>query len=128
MDIANVNFFSNVTFYEIQKHGFIQLYIIIIIISRPRSRVKKAIHKVYCTHKDIRFSAYTEGNLDINLIGDGRCDSPGYHLSPGYNAKYGTYTLMDSDSGEILDVMHVGNGENSSGMEKRGFQNYSLIS
>ena len=49
------------------------------------------------------------------MIGDGRCDSP------GYNAKYGTYTLMDSDSGEILDarVIHVGNVDNSTGMEKK---------
>ena len=98
MDIANVKCFSNVTFYKIQKRW-----------RHP------AIHKVYCTHKDIRFSVYTEGNLDISLIGDGRCDSP------GYNAKYGTYTLMDSDR-EILDarVIHVGNVENSSGMEKKG--------
>ena len=52
MDIAHVKCFSNVTFYKIQKRW-----------------LHPAIHKVYCTHKDIRFSAYAEGNLDINLIG-----------------------------------------------------------
>ena len=32
----------------------------------------------------------------INLNGDGRCDSP------GHSAKYGTYTLMDNDSGKVV--------------------------
>ena len=35
------------------------------------------------------------------LIGDGRCDSP------GHSAKYCTYTLMDSDSGKIVDTTVV---------------------
>ena len=33
----------------------------------------------------------------VTLIGDGRCDSP------GHSAKYGTYTLMDSNTGKIVD-------------------------
>ena len=32
----------------------------------------------------------------VNLDGDGRCDSP------GHCAKYGTYTLMDEDSGDVV--------------------------
>lgn len=39
--------------------------------------------------------------LDINLGGDGRCDSP------GYCAKYGTYTLMDLERNKILDIQVV---------------------
>ena len=39
----------------------------------------------------------------IDLLGDGRCDSP------GYSAKYGTYTVLDSQTGHILDfhISHV---------------------
>lgn len=32
----------------------------------------------------------------VRLAGDGRC------CSPGHTAKYGSYTLMDADTGEIL--------------------------
>lgn len=32
----------------------------------------------------------------INLNGDGHCDSP------GHSAKYGTYILMDNDSGNMV--------------------------
>ena len=47
----------------------------------------------------------------VTLLGDGRCDSP------GYSAKYGTYTMMDKESEKIVNfkVCHVkrstGNGE-----------------
>ena len=39
----------------------------------------------------------------VTLLGDGRCDSP------GYSAKYGTYTLMDEETKKIVDfeVSHV---------------------
>ena len=33
----------------------------------------------------------------VKLNGDGRCDSP------GHNAKYGTYTLMESDSAKVAE-------------------------
>ena len=39
---------------------------------------------------------YLRGN-QLHLFGDGRCDSP------GYSAKYGTYTLIDSATDHILD-------------------------
>ena len=44
--------------------------------------------------------------------------------SPGYSAKYGTYTLMSSDSNKILDfhVVHVSTAGNSSRMEKKGLE------
>ena len=53
-----------------------------------------------------------------NFIGDGHCDSP------GYSAKYGTYTLMDSNINKIADfhIVNVGTVENSSRMEKKGLE------
>ena len=53
------------------------------------------------------------------MIGDGRSDSP------GYNAKYGTYTMMNPSTNEIinLSVVHVGTVANSSRMEKQGLLN-----
>ena len=54
----------------------------------------------------------------INLNGDGRCDSP------GHNAKYGTYTLMDDDSGKevAFRVVQVSEVTSSNAMEKEGFK------
>ena len=54
----------------------------------------------------------------LHLAGDGRSDSP------GYNAKYGTYTLMNTSTNEILDfyVVHVSTAGNSSRTEKRGLE------
>ena len=51
----------------------------------------------------------------VNLVGDERCDSP------GYSAKYGTYTLADTKSGEIIDfyICHSLVAGNSSKMEKK---------
>ena len=37
-------------------------------------------------------------NREITLIGDGRCDSP------GFSAKYGTYTVMDSVTSKIVEL------------------------
>ena len=52
----------------------------------------------------------------VDLAGDGRSDSP------GYNAKYGTYSLMNTATNEVLDcyVVHVSTAGNSSRMEKLG--------
>ena len=54
----------------------------------------------------------------VTLIGDGRCDSP------GYSAKYGTYTMMDEENKKIVDfeVCHVKETTSSHAMEKLGFQ------
>ena len=54
----------------------------------------------------------------INLNGDGRCDSP------GHSAKYGTYTLMDKDSGKVVafSVVQVSEVTSSNAMEKEGFK------
>ena len=83
---ATVSFFSHTTFYRIQK-----------------KLVIPAIHRLFTTQRQLLFDDAKERG-SINLLGDGRCDSP------GYNAKYGTYTIMDSFTGMILDmhVSHVG--------------------
>jgi len=54
----------------------------------------------------------------LKLNGDGRCDSP------GHNAKYGTYTLMDSDTSKVVEfkVVQVSEVSSSNAMEKEGFE------
>ena len=76
-----------------------------------------AIHQVYTTNRALVFESAKEES-EIYLLGDGRCDSP------GYNAKYGTCTLMDSQSGHILDfhISHVRVAGNSQRMELNGFE------
>ena len=100
MNIANVAFISQSTFYFIQKK---LLY--------------PAIHWVYTTNRALLFESAKEES-EIHLLGDGRCDYP------GYNANYGTYTLMDSESGHILDfhMSHVRVPGNSQKMELDGFK------
>ena len=50
----------------------------------------------------------------LSIIGDGRCDSP------GYSAKYGTCTIIDQNTDKILDfqLVQVGEVANSVAMEK----------
>ena len=54
----------------------------------------------------------------INLNGAGRCESP------GDNVKYGTYTLMDDDSGKVVacSVVQVSEVTFSNAIEKEGFK------
>ena len=53
----------------------------------------------------------------VNLIGDGRCDSP------GHSAKYCTYTMM-TDEGKVaaFNVVQVTEVTSSNAMEKEGFE------
>lgn len=58
-------------------------------------------------------------NGAANLAGDGRCDSP------GFSAKYLTYSFMDTSSDKIVHFVQVQVGENdqvqsSNAMEKFG--------
>ena len=50
----------------------------------------------------------------LSIIGNGRCDSP------GYSAKYGTYTIIDQNTEKIFDfqMVQVGEVANSVAMEK----------
>ena len=72
MNIANVAFISQLTFYSIQKKP---LY--------------PAIHWVYTTNRALLFECVKEES-EIHLLCDGRWGSP------GYNVKQGTYMVMDS--------------------------------
>ena len=102
MEIGNIDFIGTTTFYDLQKR-----YII------------PAINKVYLTYRELRFAESRDNSEKLNLLGDGRCDSP------GHCAKYGTYTLMNSDTGEIMDfhVSHVSIAGNSQRMELDGLKN-----
>ena len=64
----------------------------------------------------VRQELVNKGAIDLN--GDGRCESP------GHSAKYGTYTLMDSDSGKVVafSVVQVSEVTSSNAMEKEGFK------
>ena len=77
-----------------------------------------AIHKVFLTNRTLIIDQLNENANGVNLLGDGRCDSP------GYCAKYGTYTLMDSGSGYIIDfhVSHSKMAGNSQRMELDGLK------
>jgi solute carrier family 8 (sodium/calcium exchanger) len=52
----------------------------------------------------------------VDLCGDGRCDSP------GHNAKFGTYTLMQESTGKIVNfqVVQVNETTSSNAMEAEG--------
>ena len=85
-------------------------------------KIQKAVlfPKLNTVYKRYRNDIYQKCAIrkDNNLIGDGRCDSP------GYSAKYGTYTLMSTDVNKIIDfhVVHVVTAGNSCRMEKKGLQ------
>ena len=57
-------------------------------------------------------------NETLTAAGDGRFDSP------GFSAKYGTYTIMDINSKVIIDfyIAHVSNAGSSQGMELYAFK------
>ena len=65
-----------------------------------------AIHQVFVTQRQLLFDDAKERSK-IDLLRDGRCDSP------VCNANYGTYTVMDKQTGMIMDmqVSHLGVAE-----------------
>ena len=75
-----------------------------------------AINPVYSQQKDVDHTG--DQNKNVDLIGDGRFDSP------GCSAKYGTYMLMGSETNKIADLFtaHVTNAGNSQRMEAYSFQ------
>ena len=59
-----------------------------------------------------------EKKTSVDLCGDGRSDSP------GHNAEYGTYSLMDEATGHIIDfsLVQVSEVSSSNAMENEGCQ------
>ena len=100
MNITNVAFISQSTFCSI-----------------PKKFLYPAIHLVYTTNRELLFESVKEES-EIYLLGDVMCESP------GYNAKYGTYTLMNNQSGHVLDfhISHVRVAGKSQRMELDGFK------
>ena len=100
MDVFRLNFFSERNYSHIQK-----------------TYLFPAVHHVYTTQRELIFENIREEN-ELHVTGDGRCDSP------GYSAKYGTYTLMNSSNGQILDfrVIHSRVAGNSARMELLGLK------
>ena len=77
-----------------------------------------SIQKVFIKNRTLLIDEAKKQKNGLDLLGDGRCDSP------GYSAKYGTYTIMDSLSGYILDfhVSHSKMAGNSQRMELNGLK------
>ena len=97
--ILNVPMISESYFYRIQK-----------------SYLYPVIHSAYLLQQQAVLVFLRDEGL--HLSGDGRCDSP------GYSAKYCTYSIMDSVSDLILDYNLVQSTETGSSvaMEKEGLR------
>ena len=83
MDIASVAFISSTTFHQIQKRYLFPV-----------------VRRIYTTNREIIFGNVRDKGA-VKLSGDGRCDSP------GYSAKFGTYTLMNSADNQLFDCLHL---------------------
>ena len=67
------------------------------------SYVSPVIIKQWKEHQDQDqlFSSLGEGDNRLVLAGDGRCDSP------GYCAKYGSFTLIEQEINKVVDFQLV---------------------
>ena len=95
----NMPFLSYSTFLEIQSR-----YIF------------PAVHSTYKVYQDRVVERSKLPGKPVDIVGDGRCDSP------GYSAKYGTYVILDGNTGEVIHfyIMHREIAGNSCKMEKEG--------
>ena len=74
-----------------------------------------AVHSVFKHYQNLVVTRSKESlSSGVDIVGDGRCDSP------GFSAKYGTYIVMDGNTNEILHfyVIHREIAGNSGRMEK----------
>ena len=57
--------------------------------------------RVWEKEKAALIAAAQNRGLPLNLGGDGRADSP------GYSAKFGSYSIIDLDQNKVIDVQLV---------------------
>ena len=95
--LLNLATISQATFYTIQ-----------------RTYLWPVIQEAWTSHQVSLLASLS--HMPLKLAGDGRCDIP------GYNAKYGTYTMLDTDSDKIVafEVVQKSEVNNSACMEKEG--------
>lgn len=74
------------------------------------------VHDTWLSHRQQILSRLQ--NQSVQLGGDARCDSP------GYSAKYCTYSMLSLESREVIDfsLVQVTETTSSVAMEKEGFQ------
>ena len=65
------------------------------------SYVSPVVIKQWKEHQDQLFSSLGAGDNGLVLAGDGRCDSP------GYCAKYGSFTLIEQEINKVVDFQLV---------------------
>ena len=97
--LANIPWVSESRFYALQRNHFFGV-----------------ANEAWVSEQN-RLLAEDSSTSGKNLSGDGRCDSP------GYNAKYLTYSMLDQATGKILamSVTQCTETGNSNRMEKTGF-------
>ena len=97
--VFNLEYMARTQFFEFQDHYF-----------------NAAINLAY--QNNLAEARREVGDNLVVVAGDGRCDSP------GYNAKYCSYTMMDTSSNKILAMclVQVSEATSSNAMEKLGFQ------
>ena len=94
---TNLQIFSQRNFTSIQKK-----YLFPVVNKKFREHQEEVLDKVR--------------NTEVVAGGDGRCDSP------GHSAKYGTYSIVDTNSSKVLDfsLVHVTEVKYSNAMELEG--------
>ncbi|XP_060581296.1 uncharacterized protein LOC132737932 [Ruditapes philippinarum] len=97
----NLGFMSDTTFYRIQ-----------------RDQVMPVVLDTWQQIQSELLQSVKDSGRPLRLSGDGRCDSP------GYNAKYCTYSVMDLETSAILTyvVVQVTETGSSGRMEAEGFR------
>ena len=98
--MINIVHFSSSRFFQVQKRFLFP-----------------TLNKIYKDSRKTLHESCISSSIN-HFSGDGRCDSP------GYSAKYGTYSLMNASTNKIVDfqVVHVRTAGNSNLMEKTGLQ------
>lgn len=107
-EFCNLKFISHTTFNKIQRQYVMP------VVTHTRKKLQ-----------EVELAKIKQQNRYLRLAADGRCDSP------GFNAKYCTYSLLDMETQHILVfvIVKVSETTSSSKMEVEGFRkcmNYLL--